>query len=56
MDDVFVIIETWKRVNKQHPEKPVEEKMALTMQIAGVSVTVTSISDCVAFAAGISSV
>ena len=56
MDDAFVIVETWKRIDKQHPKLPIEEKMALTMKHAGVSVTVTSVSDCVAFAAGISTV
>lgn len=56
VDDCFVIVETWKRVDRENPEKPLEEKMALTMKHAGVSITVTSISDFAAFAAGISSV
>ena len=56
VDDAFVVIETWKRIDKQHHDKPVKERLALTMQHAGVSVTVTSITDFAAFAAGVSSV
>ena len=56
VDDAFVVLETWKRMDKEHPDMPIEEKMAITMKHAGVSVTVTSISDFAAFAAGISTV
>ena len=43
-------------MDREHPKKSIEEKMALTMKHAGVSVTVTSVSDFTAFAAGISTV
>ncbi|KAL4218800.1 Patched domain-containing protein 3 [Mactra antiquata] len=54
VDDAFVIITTWNRINKTHNKAPIEERIAVTMQHAGVSVTVTSFSDLVAFACGIS--
>ncbi|WAR31717.1 LOW QUALITY PROTEIN: PTHD3-like protein [Mya arenaria] len=54
VDDAFVIITTWTRINKAHMRRPIEERVAITMQHAGVSVTVTSFSDLVAFACGIS--
>ncbi|XP_060594980.1 NPC intracellular cholesterol transporter 1-like isoform X2 [Ruditapes philippinarum] len=54
VDDAFVIITTWNRINKHNKQFPIEERIAITMQHAGVSVTVTSFSDLVAFACGIS--
>ena len=56
VDDAFVIVTTWERINKANMRLPIEERVALTMQHAGVSVTVTSFSDLVAFACGISTV
>ena len=56
VDDAFVIITTWNRINKQGKQYSIEERVAITMQHAGVSVTVTSFSDLVAFACGISTV
>ena len=56
VDDAFVIMTTWTRINKAHQRRPIEERVAITMQHAGVSVTVTSFSDLVAFACGISTV
>ena len=56
MDDAFVIITTWNRINKANQDLTIEERIGLTMQHAGVSVTVTSFSDLVAFACGISTV
>lgn len=56
VDDAFVIITTWNRMNKFHRQYPIEERVAVTMQHAGVSVTVTSFSDLVAFACGVSTV
>lgn len=56
VDDAFVIITTWDRINKANMRLPIEERVAITMQHAGVSVTVTSFSDLVAFACGISTV
>ncbi|KAH3797092.1 hypothetical protein DPMN_150667 [Dreissena polymorpha] len=53
VDDAFVILTTWERVNKRHLHKPIEERVALTMQHAGVSVTVTSFTNLVAFASGV---
>ena len=49
-----MIMESWKRVNKNHLTESLEVKLGLTMKHAGVSVTVTSITDIAAFAVGIS--
>lgn len=54
VDDAFVIITTWNRMNKSPNKMSIEERIAVTMQHAGVSVTVTSFSDLVAFGCGIS--
>ncbi|KAL3872329.1 hypothetical protein ACJMK2_040260 [Sinanodonta woodiana] len=56
VDDVYVIMESWKRVRLQHPELPITESIALTVKHAGVSVTLTSVSNFVSFASGISTV
>ena len=56
VDNAFVIMTTWNRVNSANKDISVEERIALTMQHAGVSISVTSISDLVAFACGISTV
>ncbi|KAK3605298.1 hypothetical protein CHS0354_001415 [Potamilus streckersoni] len=56
VDDVYVIMESWKRIGLQHPELPVTERIALAVKHAGVSVTLTSVSNFVSFASGISTV
>lgn len=54
VDNAFVIITTWNRVQAANTAISIEERIALTMQHAGVSISVTSFSDLVAFACGIS--
>ncbi|XP_067935970.1 patched domain-containing protein 3-like [Watersipora subatra] len=54
VDDMFVIIEAWNNLSAMEKQKPLPEKVALTMKHAGVSITVTSITDFVAFAIGAS--
>ena len=56
VDNAFVIMTTWTRVNSANKDISIEERIALTMQHAGVSISVTSFSDLVAFACGISTV
>lgn len=54
VDNAFVIMTTWNRVQTANADVSIEERIALTMQHAGVSISVTSFSDLVAFACGIS--
>ena len=56
VDDMFVIVESYKRLTPKQQELPVEERIALTLRHAGVSITVTSITDIVAFGIGASTV
>ena len=53
---MFVIIETWKNMNIEEDNLDVPKKMAMTLSRAGVSITVTSITDTVAFGIGATTV
>lgn len=56
VDDMFVIVEAWKNLTPEELKLPLPEQIAMTMKHAGVSVTVTSVTDIVAFAIGASTV
>lgn len=56
VDDMFVIVEAWRNLTPHEMTLPLVERMALSLKHAGVSVTVTSITDIVAFAIGASTV
>ena len=56
MDDMFVIIEAWKNLSNEEMRLDVPHRMALTLSRAGVSITVTSITDMVAFGIGATTV
>ena len=56
VDDMFVIIEAWNNLTALQRRKDLKVKIAIAMQHAGVSITVTSITDFVAFAIGASTV
>ena len=49
---MFVIVEAYKHLTPKQMSLPVEERIALTLRHAGVSITVTSITDIVAFGIG----
>lgn len=53
---MFVIVEAWKNLTYVEQKLPLVQRMALTLKRAGVSVTVTSVTDVVAFAVGASTV
>lgn len=53
---MFVIVEAYKRLTPKQQELPVEKRIALTLRHAGLSITVTSVTDMVAFAIGASTV
>ncbi|XP_033738754.1 patched domain-containing protein 3-like isoform X3 [Pecten maximus] len=56
VDDMFVIVEAWKNLTPKELKLPLVDRMALSLKHAGVSITVTSITDVVAFAIGASTV
>lgn len=53
---MFVIVEAWKNLTPEEQKLSLPEQVAMTMKHAGVSVTVTSVTDIVAFAIGASTV
>ncbi|XP_052274727.1 patched domain-containing protein 3-like isoform X2 [Dreissena polymorpha] len=56
VDDMFVIMESIRQLSPQERALCVEERIGLALKHAGVSITVTSITDIVAFAIGGSTV
>ncbi|CAG5135683.1 unnamed protein product, partial [Candidula unifasciata] len=52
VDDMFVIIESWKNLTPEEEKLSVPSKLAVTLSKAGVSITVTSLTDVVAFGIG----
>ena len=53
---MFVIIEAWNNLSAVEKQNPLPERVALAMKHAGVSITVTSVTDFVAFAIGATTV
>ena len=47
VDDMFVMVSSWRFTS---PSKSVEERMAKMMSTAAVSITITSLTDALAFA------
>ena len=56
IDDMFVIVQCWNNLSPSESKRSLQERMGLTLQHAGVSITVTSITDVVAFAIGATTV
>lgn len=56
VDDMFVMMESLRQLTPMEKKQSVEERIGLTLKHAGVSITVTSITDIVAFAIGGSTV
>ena len=53
IDDMFVIIQCWNNLpDHEKHGRTLQEKIALTMQHAGVAITVTSVTDVLAFGVG----
>ena len=49
---MFVIVQNWENLSPETHSKPIPERIALTMKHAGMSITVTSLTDILAFAVG----
>ena len=52
VDDMFVIVQALENLSEEDKKKPIPERIGLTMKSAGVAITVTSMTDILAFAAG----
>ena len=52
VDDMFVIVQALENLKPKEKSLPVEQRVALTMKYAGVSITVTSLTDIGAFLIG----
>lgn len=53
---MFVILACWEDLAKEEKKLPLHEKIALMMKHAGVSITITSFTDVIAFLIGASTV
>ncbi|XP_034243315.1 NPC intracellular cholesterol transporter 1-like isoform X2 [Thrips palmi] len=53
VDDMFVICDCLDHVTRQHSNLDIPERIGRAVQTAGISITVTSFTDIVAFAIGI---
>ena len=58
IDDMFVIVQSYDNIVKEeaNQDKSHHEKMGLAMQHAGVAITITSVTDLMAFCVGASTV
>lgn len=56
VDDMYVIVQAVDNLSKKDKEAPVHERIGNAMKHAGVSITVTSITDMAAFLIGSTSV
>lgn len=52
VDDIFVMMACYRKIHDTHANLPLAERMGLTLKHAGASITVTSLTDIVAFAVG----
>ncbi|KAK3931008.1 Patched domain-containing protein 3 [Frankliniella fusca] len=52
VDDMFVIVDSLDHVTKKHSNLDIPERIAKAVQTAGISITVTSFTDIVAFGIG----
>lgn len=52
VDDMFVVVQALENLKPKEKKLPVEQRVALTMKSAGVSITVTSLTDIGAFLIG----
>lgn len=53
VDDMFVICDSLDHVTRQHSNLDIPERIARAVQTAGISITVTSFTDIIAFGIGI---
>ncbi|XP_043207337.1 protein patched homolog 3-like [Amphibalanus amphitrite] len=56
VDDMFVVLQCWETLPAADRHRPLPERVGRALQHAGVSITVTSLTDFVAFGIGASTV
>lgn len=56
IDDMFVIVQCWNNLNKEDMKRSLPVRIGITMKHAGVSITITSVTDFAAFAVGATTV
>lgn len=56
VDDMFVIVQCWYNLDKTERRQELQERVGLALRHAGVAITITSLTDFVAFAIGASTV
>ncbi|KAL3868797.1 hypothetical protein ACJMK2_041557 [Sinanodonta woodiana] len=56
VDDMFIIVEEWRNLTKEEQKLQLKERIARALKHSGVSVTVTSVTDIVAFGIGATTV
>lgn len=52
VDDIFVIMSAFRKIKGEHSNLKLSEKIAKTMEKAGASITITSLTDIIAFLVG----
>lgn len=52
VDDIFVIMSSFRKIKEEHSDLKLTEKIAKTMEKAGASITITSLTDIIAFLVG----
>ncbi len=55
VDDMFVIVQAWNRLGERQPltsKAQIPDQLSKTMRNSGVAVTITSVTDFLAFAVG----
>ncbi|XP_046631548.1 uncharacterized protein LOC124311207 [Daphnia pulicaria] len=56
IDDMFVIVQCWSNLSKEEMKRSLPVRIGITMKHAGVSITITSVTDFAAFAVGATTV
>lgn len=56
VDDMFIMMASWRQIPASKNNLPIEQRLGLMLKHAGVSITVTSVTDIVAFLVGASTI
>lgn len=52
VDDIFVLVRSVEEVDEQHPNLPLPERFRKALNLGGMSITVTSVTNATAFMVG----
>ncbi|CAB4033412.1 patched domain-containing 3-like, partial [Paramuricea clavata] len=53
VDDLFIIVQSWSNISSPvHRSRPIEERIGLALKHSGTSITVTTVTDVLAFLVG----